>query len=102
LFLCRSLEPGEGVAPEGVHPVPEDADPSRVELVEMPRPASSVTDEADVLEDAEVLRDGRPADRKPGSELANGSRPRAEELEDLPPRRVAQRVERMVVSIHLP
>jgi hypothetical protein len=61
-----------------------------------------VRDETDVLEDAKVLRDGRPADRESGRQLADGAWPGAEQLEDLPPRRVAERVERMSVSYHLP
>jgi hypothetical protein len=61
-----------------------------------------VDDEAGLLEDAEVLRDGGAADREVGRELAHRPRPAAEELEDLPPRRVAQRVQRMTVSSHLP
>jgi hypothetical protein len=49
-----------------------------------------------------MLRDRRPADRKLGCEVADRSRPRAEELEDLPARRIAECVERMFVSLHLP
>jgi hypothetical protein len=46
-------------------------------------------DETGLLEDAQMLRDGGPADRKVGSELADGPRSVAEELEDLPARPVA-------------
>jgi hypothetical protein len=102
LFLCCGLEAGEGVAPERVYPVSEDADACRVELVEVPRPVSPMRDETDPLEDAQMLRDRRPADRKLGCEVADRSRPRAEELEDLPARRIAECVERMFVSLHLP
>jgi hypothetical protein len=49
-----------------------------------------------------VLGDGWPADRQLRSELSDRARSRAEKLEDLPPRRVAEGVERMSVSIHLP
>ena len=58
--------------------------------------------ETDVLEDAQVLGDGGPADRQLRSELADRARSRAEKLEDLSPRRIAEGVERMSVSIHLP
>jgi hypothetical protein len=58
--------------------------------------------EADVLEHAEVLRDGRPADGKAGRELAHRTWARPKQLEDLPPRRVTERVEWMAVSLHLP
>jgi hypothetical protein len=57
-------------------------------------------DEADVLEDAQVLRDGRPAHRKPGRELTHRPGARAKQLEDLPPRRVAKGVQRVSVSQH--
>jgi hypothetical protein len=61
-----------------------------------------VHDETDVLEDAQVLRDRRPAHGQRGGELSDGPRPAAEELEHLPPGAVTERVERMSVSIHLP
>jgi hypothetical protein len=59
-------------------------------------------DEPGLLEDAQVLRDGRAAHRKIAGEVADRPRPRAQQLEDLPPGRIAQRVERMSVSFHLP
>jgi hypothetical protein len=102
LVLCGGLETGESLAPERVHPVPEDADARRVELVDVPRSVPPMRDETDSLEDAQVLRDRRSADRKPGCEVAHRSRPRAEELEDLPACRIAERVEGMCVSLHLP
>jgi hypothetical protein len=61
-----------------------------------------MSDEAGFLEDAQVLRDGGPRHGEPGRELADRPRAGPEELEDLPPRRVAERVERMSVSLHLP
>ena len=68
----------------------------------MPRPVAAVRDEARVLQDSEMLGDGGTAHRKLGGELADGARPRAQELEDLPASRVAERVERVSVSLHLP
>jgi hypothetical protein len=68
----------------------------------MPRPVSPMHDEADVLEDAQVLRHGRPADGKPCRELAHRAGSRTEQLEDLPPRRVSERVQWVSVSLHLP
>jgi hypothetical protein len=59
-------------------------------------------DEARVLEDAQVLGDRRPAHGQLRRELADRPRPPAQQLEDLPPRRIAERVERMTVSLHLP
>ena len=102
MFLCGGLETGESLAPERVHPVPEHADARRVELVDVSRPVPPMRDETDALEDAQVLRNRGPADRKAGCEVADRSRPRAKELEDLSPCRIAERVERVSVSIHLP
>jgi hypothetical protein len=61
-----------------------------------------VRDETDRLQNAQMLRDRRSAHRELGCKVADRSRPRAEELEDLPSRRIAERVERMTVSTHLP
>jgi hypothetical protein len=49
-----------------------------------------------------VLGDGRPADRQLRGELADRPGARAEKLEDLSPCRIAEGVERMSVSNHLP
>jgi hypothetical protein len=49
-----------------------------------------------------MLRDGRPAYRELVGELSDRPRSAAEKLEDLPPCRIAERVERMSVSMHLP
>jgi hypothetical protein len=59
-------------------------------------------DEAHVLENTQVLRDRGSADGEPGCEVPDRPGPGAEKLEDLPPRRVSQRVQRMSVSYHLP
>jgi hypothetical protein len=58
--------------------------------------------ETDVLEDAQMLRDGGPAHGQVRRELSDRARARAEQLEDLPACRVAERVEWMSVSNHLP
>ena len=58
--------------------------------------------EAYLLENSQVLRDRWTTDRQPVGELADGARPGAEQLEDLPPRRVAESVERVSVRLHLP
>jgi hypothetical protein len=59
-------------------------------------------DEARVLEDAEMLGDGGTAHRDLRGELADRPGAAAEELEDQPASRVAEGVERMSVSLHLP
>jgi hypothetical protein len=68
----------------------------------MAGPVAPMADEADVLEDAQMLRDRGPADREPCRKLSHRARAGAKELEDLPPRRVAECVQRMSVSNHLP
>jgi hypothetical protein len=59
-------------------------------------------DETDALEDAQMLRDRGPTHREPECQVADRSRPRAKELEDPAPCRIAERVEGMSVSLHLP
>jgi hypothetical protein len=59
-------------------------------------------DEARILEDAEMLRDRGAAHRDLRGEVAHGLRAAAEELEDQPASRVAEGVERVSVSFHLP
>jgi hypothetical protein len=54
------------------------------------------------LEDAQVLRHSRPADGELGSELADRSRSASQQLEDVPPGGIAERIQRMTVSKHLP
>ena len=68
----------------------------------MPRPLLRVHDEADLLEDAQVLRDRGPADGQGCSEFPHGPWPVPQKLEHLPAGAVAERVERMSVSDHLP
>jgi len=68
----------------------------------MPRPLALVSDEAGALQHAQVLRDGGSTHGELGCELAHRPGAGTEELEDLPPRRIAERVERMSVSLHLP
>ena len=100
--LGCGLEPREGLVPESVHPFAELRDAGRLQLVQVPRPVAPVRDEPGVLQHSQMLGHGGPAHGKLGCELADGARPRAQALEDLPPRRVAERVERVPVSIHLP
>src|SRR4029079_14786914 len=100
--LGHLLEAGERLCPEPVDPVAENGDASGIELVQVPRSVAPMRDEADVLENPQVLRDLGPAHRQIGSEVADRPRSRLELLEEVSSRRVAQRVERMSVSNHLP
>jgi hypothetical protein len=96
------LEAGERLCPEPVDPVAENCDACGIELVQVPRSVAPMRDEADVLENAQVLRDRGPAHGQIGSEIADRPRPRLELLEDVTSRGVAQRIERVSVSNHLP
>jgi hypothetical protein len=61
-----------------------------------------MADEARILEDAEMLGDCGAAHRDLRGEVAHGLGAAPEELEDLPAGRVAEGVERVSVSLHLP
>jgi hypothetical protein len=67
--LGRPLEGVEGIGPEVLEPGAHLAEPLRVDLVEPSRPDRLVADEAGLLEDAQVLRHGRPADGQAACEL---------------------------------
>lgn len=74
-----------------------------VAFVEPARPGLFIPHQAGGLEHPQVLRYGRPADRQPGRQLADGLGPGAQAFEDGEPRRVAQRFQTALnVSIHLP
>ena len=68
----------------------------------MSRSVLAMGDEPGILEDTQVLGDGGTAYRKVACELADLTRTGAQELEDVPSRRVAERIQRMSVSRHLP
>ena len=96
------LEPRQRLAPESVDPVTKYSDARRVQLVEVSRAVSPMGDETCVLEDAKMLRHGGSAHGKSRRKVADRSRAGPEQLEDLSSRRVAQCVERVTVSNHLP
>ena len=101
-FVAASREAFERFRPEPVEVVAHPQQPVRLDPVEAPRAVLAVADEARVLEHAQVLRDGRPADRQSVGELADRARPRLQRLEDASPCRVAEGVEDYSVSRHLP
>ena len=84
------LEAGEGVAPDAVEPGPQRGHAVRVEPVD-PAGALGVADhQAAVLEDPQVLRHRRPADRQLVGQLLHRARAAGEQLEDGAPGRVAE------------
>jgi len=99
-LLGRRLERGEGVIPEPVEVRAQRRHPLRVELVDPPRAQWTHEHDPGLPQHLQVLRDGGPADRELGGELADGLRARREPLEDLPARAVAQRLH-CLVSVHL-
>src|SRR5436305_3346440 len=82
-------ERGERAIPEAVQIRAQAGEAGRIDAVKAPRARALGRDEACALEHAQVLRDGGPAHRQPGGELAHRERAAAEPLEDRPPRRVA-------------
>ena len=58
-------------------------------------PTRLLEDQAGPLQQPEVARDGRPADRQRVGELLDGPAAGAEQLDDRPAVRVAERVERV-------
>ena len=67
--------------------------------VEPARALGAVRDQAGVLEQPQVARDGRAADRQRVGELADRAVALAQQLDDRPPVRVAERVERVAEQV---
>src|SRR5918999_2297736 len=89
------------LAPEGVEVVAEPCEAAGLDAVQPPRSVLAVAHEPRLLQHAEVLRHGRPADGQPVCELTNGTRAALQPLEDLTPGGVAERIEECTVSVHL-
>ena len=73
-----------------------------VDLVQMSRPVATVGDKTRQLEDPQVLGHGWPAHGELRGELPDRSGSALQQLEDMPARGIAERVQRMTVSSHLP
>jgi len=99
--LRCALERGESVSPEPIEIRAERRQPFGVDAVE-----PAVADLPDVnkpglFQDAQVLRNRRPADREPARQRPYRERPVDESLEDRAAGRVAEGVELpRLVSIH--
>lgn len=94
----------ERLGPSLVEPSMDGTDAALVEPVDPARPLRGFRDQASLLQDAKVLRDGRPGDGHGAGEFADRAGSVGQTLEDLPPCRVAQRrdsEERLCVSHHL-
>jgi len=66
---------------------------SCVNLVDALGTGASIIDQARILEDAQVLRDGRPTDGKTSRKFDHGQRPFGQALQYGNARRIAQRME---------
>src|SRR5262247_2857937 len=91
--LCRHCESGEGIAPDLVEVAAQPGDAAGIQLVDPAGTGGPVEDEAGLLQRAQVLGDGRPADRQFAGELPDRARPAGQPLEDGPPGRVAEDTE---------
>src|SRR6188474_3212430 len=89
-FLCGFLEGRERVLPEALEVLAQLGERVSVDAVEVARPLATLADEAGVLEDAEVLRNGWAGDGQARGDLTDGARALAKALENGPPCGVGQ------------
>ena len=78
------------LAPDPLEIEPHLVDALVVEAIDAPRPLWLLDDQTGVLEQSQVARHGRPADRQGVGELLDGPSSAAEQLDDRPPVRVAR------------
>src|SRR4051812_24889603 len=100
LLLGGIAKSGQRLVPERVEVGPQVGQRLRIHLVEPARADLAVGHQPGVLEDLEVLRDRRTADRKPVGQLADRSRPRHQALEDGLARGVPERGHRSSYVSH--
>jgi hypothetical protein len=86
------------LVPQTVEPCTDGRDASRIELVSPPRPILPRRYQARVLQDLEVLRDGRTPDGKAPGDLDDRQRPTPKLFEDRAPGAVPERIEEGVGS----
>ena len=94
-LVGRVLEGAERIGPEALQVGAERGEPVGVDAVEMPGAVLALGHETRSLQDAEVLRDGRPADGERGRDVDDGARTVSKEFQDRPPGRVPQRVQHL-------
>jgi hypothetical protein len=92
----------ERLVREPVEPGPDRAEAPQVDEVDAAGAVRPVVDEARLLQQLQVLRDGRPADRQPRGERADRLRAIVQFFEDPPAGRVGDRREGNCVSHDLP
>ena len=103
-FFCRAgfrgaLVGREGVVPKAIEVRTQRFDTGRIQLVEATVPMRPIDYQMRVLQDPQMLRDRRPADRKTARELADRLRSLEQALEDCSPGRIAQGVQLLSMSV---
>src|SRR5258708_2411633 len=96
--LDAPLERLEGLGPEVVEVVAQRSERLRVQRIHPPVAERLVYDQMGVLQDAQMLRDRRPADGEPARELDDRLRTVQQPREDGTPGRVANGVHRGVLA----
>src|SRR4029079_16862510 len=84
-FLGGFLEGRERVLPEALEVLAQVGARVSVDAVEVARPLATLADEAGMLEDAEVLRNGWAGDGQARGDLTDGARALAKALANGPP-----------------
>src|SRR5439155_22197956 len=100
--FSRVPEPLARVAPQTLAVPAKLGQSSRADVVQPPGTLLTIRHQARLLQDLEVLGDGGTADGDVGGNLTHRPRPASEQLEDRPPGGIAERVQRLPVSLHLP
>lgn len=100
-FFSGKFERVERPIPELVEIASQHGNSLGTDLVNPARAERPVNHEIGVFEHSQMLRNRRPAYRKLACQLPYSHRRPGELLEDCPASRVAQRVQLMMVSIHL-
>ena len=92
----------KGLIPKPIEIRAQRLDPCGIQGIEPTVAFRTIDDKVGVLEDAQVLRHRRPADRQAARELAHGLGSLEQAFQDRPSRGITQRVEllRMSVSNH--
>ncbi len=77
-------------------------EPAWIDAIHTPGAVLPVGDKPGVLQDTQMLGDGRPADGKIGSQVADRAWASLQRLEDLTPSPVTKRIQDKSVRSHLP
>jgi hypothetical protein len=93
-LICR-----KGLIPKPIEVRAQRLDPCGIQGIEPTVAVRTIDDKVGVLEDAQVLRHGRPADRQSARELTHGLGPLEKAFQDRSSRRITERVELLRVSV---